>query len=107
MSNITDNSFSFERLEVYQRALHFATELCQMGVEFPHVYSRLRDQLVGAVISVPLNIAEGSGRLGGKDKANFYKYARASVFESIPILTICNNLKLIKTEDVVRYKGEA
>ena len=101
------NKFNFENLEVYKRALAFATELCKIAVKFPHVYGRLRDQLIGAATSVPFNIAEGTGRSTIKDKLVFYRYARASLFESVPILTICSNLKLISDAELIKYRNEA
>lgn len=88
--------FFFEKLEVYQRSLKLAIELCRIASNFPVRFSRIRDQLIGAVISVPLNIAEGSGRKSKKEKINFYKISRTSLFEIIPILEICLNLGLIK-----------
>jgi four helix bundle protein len=102
-----NSEFGFENLKVYQRAVKFSVELCKLAVKFPYTHSRLRDQLVGAVISIPLNIAEGSGRFGKKEKINFYKYGRASVFECIPILVICYELKLIDGSELSKYKSEA
>jgi len=102
-----NNDFSFEKLEVYKRSLKFSIELCKLAAKFPYAYSRIRDQLIGAAISIPLNIAEGSGRFGKKEKANFYKYSRASVFECVPILTICYELGLISDEELLHYKDEA
>lgn len=101
------NDFNFETLEVYKKALKFSVELCKLAAKFPYAYSRIRDQLVGATISIPLNIAEGSGRFGRKEKANFYRYSRASVFECIPILTICFELKLIGEKELLYYKDRS
>lgn len=87
--------FFFEKLKIYQRGLEFAIKLCKIASTFPIKYSRIRDQFIGAGISIPLNIAEGSGRKSGKERANFYRTSRTSLFECIPILEICLNLKLI------------
>ncbi|MBK0403518.1 four helix bundle protein [Adhaeribacter sp. BT258] len=38
-------------------------------------------QFARAVDSISANIAEGFGRYSKKDKINFYRYARASVYE--------------------------
>lgn len=98
--------FYFEKLKVYQRGLKFSVALCNKAGSFPIKFSRIRDQLIGAVISVPLNIAEGSGRKTDKDKAHFYKIARASVFECIPILEICQQLRLIDKDFYDRFRQE-
>jgi len=87
--------FFFEKLNTYQRSLGFAIRLCNIASKFPVKFSRIRDQLIGAGISIPLNIAEGSGRNSPKEKINFYKISRTSLFECIPILEICLNLNLI------------
>ncbi len=41
----------------------------------------LLDQMKRAFISVPLNIAEGSGKNSGKDQAKFYDTSRGSALE--------------------------
>jgi len=87
--------FFFEKLKVYQRSLGFAIKLCKTASEFPMKFSRIRDQLIGAGISIPLNIAEGSGRKSEKERINFYKIARTSLFECIPLFEICFQLNLI------------
>ena len=98
--------FIFEKLEVYQRSLKFSIEIVKIASNFSYKYSRLRDQLIGAVISIPLNIAEANGRGSSKDKINFYKFARGSCFECIPILEICLNLELIDNKKALKYKQE-
>jgi len=52
----------FEDLNVYQKSLNLSFMICRKASSFPFKFSRIRDQLIGAVISAPLNIAEGSGR---------------------------------------------
>ncbi|MCD6410431.1 four helix bundle protein [bacterium] len=100
-NNPQEEGFFFERLEVYCRSLKFSIELCQLASTFPVKFSRIRDQLIGAAISIPLNIAEGSGRRSSKEKVNFYKISRTSLFECIPILELCLKLKLL---DQKRYR---
>lgn len=103
---MSNELFNFEKLKVYERSLKFSIELCRKASNFPFKFSRLRDQLIGAAISVPLNIAEGSGRKTIKDKANFYKTARASIFECVPILEISYKLNLIDEDYLKRFKQE-
>jgi four helix bundle protein len=49
--------------------------------------------------SVSANIAEGFGRHERKDKIKFYKYSRASVFESLDWLLKSKCRKLIEEKD--------
>ena len=96
----------FEKLKIYQRSLEFAKNLCRKGSNFPIKFSRIRDQLIGAVISVPLNIAEGSGRKSAKERINFYKIARTSLFECIPLLEICLELDMINKNEYQKFRSE-
>lgn len=96
--------FFFEKLKVYEKSLKLAIKLSKIASNFSIKFSRIRDQLIGAAISIPLNIAEGSGRKSSKEKMNFYKISRTSLFEYIPILEICLELNLIKDEDSSNFK---
>lgn len=104
---MNNEKFYFENLEVYQRGLKFAILQCRIASEFPIKFSKIRDQLIGAGISIPLNIAEGSGRISTQDKKHFYKISRASVFECVAIIEICLRLNLIKRDihDSIRQEA--
>jgi four helix bundle protein len=64
----------------------------------------LRDQLRRAAQSIPLNIAEGSSRYTTKDKTNFLRVARGSVFECVAILDLLPHLKIPRTTLTEHYK---
>ena len=53
------------------------------------------DQLGRASFSVPLNIAEGSGKFSKADRKNYFTTARASLFECVAVLVILVILLLI------------
>jgi len=97
--SIRKEKLLFEDLNVYQKALQLSIEVCRLASSFDFKYSRVRDQIIGAIISIPLNIAEGNGRQSPKDRINFYKIAKSSGFECIPLVDICLGLKLIKLEE--------
>lgn len=59
----------------------------------------LCDQLRRAVISVPSNIAEGSGRNLQKDQAHFYNIAYGSLLEVFSQLDIACDLGYISKEE--------
>lgn len=101
-----NDEFFFENLKVYRRSLDFAIRLCKLASNFPIKFSRIRDQLIGAGVSIPLNIAEGSGRNSEKEKINFYKISRTSLFECIPILEICVKLGLIDKNTFLELRRE-
>jgi len=53
------------------------------------------DQLRRAALSIPSNIAEGAGRKGLRDTANFYSIAKGSLYESVNIIILLEKLSLI------------
>ncbi len=57
-----------------------AVALYRQAVKVP-VRASLKDQLIRALESVVLNIAEGSGRITKKDQARFYAIALGSLRE--------------------------
>lgn len=88
------DQFSFEKLDVYQRALRFSKKVLTLTKEIKGQYSWC-DQLNRAATSISLNLAEGSGRWHVKDKANFYYIARGSAFECVPLIELGVELSLI------------
>ena len=91
--------FSFEKLDVYQRSREFVREIYKLTSDFSKdekfgIISQIRP----AVISIPNNLAEGSGRTSGKGQAEFTRYSYASLMEVLNLLTLSNDLKLISGE---------
>jgi four helix bundle protein len=97
--------FMFESLEVYKKSLEFATEVYLMALSFKDRV--IKDQLSRAALSVPLNIAEGQGRLHNKEKRQFYHTARGSLLECIPLIQICKNIDFLSVEKYDHFYGMA
>jgi four helix bundle protein len=76
----------YQRLDVYQCAVRLLVYCARLSHETPKGYASLSDQLRRAALSVPLNIAEGSGRPTTTDGARFYGIARGSAMECGAIL---------------------
>lgn len=74
--------FYFRKLDVYQNAKKLSHLVCGLVKKFP-VDERfdLCSQLRRAVMSVPINIAEGFGRFSSKEKAHFIEIAFGSLTE--------------------------
>ncbi|MCB0331733.1 MAG: four helix bundle protein, partial [Bdellovibrionales bacterium] len=62
----------------------------------------IRDQLKRAATSIPLNLAEGSGKMSNKDKLRFYAIARGSAMECAAICDV-----LVLTEPRLKNSAEA
>jgi len=81
--------FKFERFETWVRATDFAEEVFKLADEFPQrVQFSLGEQLRRASLSVPTNLAEGSGRDSPKEQAYFYRVAEGSLYEVVSLLVI-------------------
>ena len=72
---------SFQRLDVYPRAIEFLALVGDIVGDLPKGHAERADQLVRAAESVLLNIAEGAGRWSAADSAKHYKIARGEAME--------------------------
>ena len=86
---------NFRKLEVYQIAVRFLPLAAAIADSLPPRYASLGDQIRRASVSIPLNIAEGSGKSTGPDQRRFYSIARGSAMECGAILDACTALGLI------------
>jgi len=95
---------SHEKLDVYQCSIEFLALTAKILDLFPRGNSALVDQLKRASMSIPLNIAEGSGKPGDTDNKRFYGIARGSAMECAAILDVCRVLKLVDDEFIQEGK---
>jgi four helix bundle protein len=80
--------FRFEGLHVYQEAETFFQWAQTLMRRWPSSYRySLTDQLQRAVLSILLNIAEGSSRTR-RDFQHFLTIARGSCFECVAIMRV-------------------
>ena len=93
--------YSFEKLNVWQEAKKLVVEVYRLLDEFPKFENyALCDQIRRAVISVPSNIAEGSGRKSLKEKNHFLEISYGSLMETYNQLLIAVALSYITEESV-------
>jgi len=92
---------SFQRLEVYQRAIEFLALVYELADELPKGHGERRDQLVRAAEAVVRNIAEGAGRWSKADSAKHYKISRGEAMECASSLDI---MKLRNIVDDQRHE---
>lgn len=97
-------AFSFENLEVYQKALNWIEAIENLFADLKGKVSySLLDQLQRAALSIPLNIAEGNGRWHKGEKRQFLWIARGSVFECVPIIQVLHRKNLIDEKQYIGY----
>lgn len=91
--------FRFQDLEIWQLAVEVADRLFDIADDLEsRKLFRFADQLRGAGMSTPNNIAEGSGSGSKKDFANFLNIAKRSVFENANIVILIRRRGLIDAE---------
>ena len=99
--------FSFENLNVWKESRKFVLSTYRLLDQFPpYEKYALCDQLRRAVISVPSNIAEGSGRLSLKEKIRFIEIAYASLMEVYCQLLLALDLGYISSNDMITVKRD-
>ena len=87
---------SHEKLEVYQKSIQFLAASVKIAATLPRGYGELTDQMRRAALSVPLNIAEASGRTGSADNARHFAIARGSALELGAIIDAARALGLLE-----------
>src|SRR6266511_2924470 len=86
---------TFQRLDVYQRAIEFLALATEIVEELPKGHSARADQLVRAAESVVRNIAEGAGRWSDADSSKHYKIARGEAMECAASLDVLKLRRLV------------
>lgn len=103
----------YEKLNVFQKAMDFVEEIYKFSKNLPEDEKfGLVSQIRRAAVSIPLNIAEGSGSSTNKGFKNFLEIALKSTYEVKTTLQICQRLKygvnefandlIQKSEDISR-----
>lgn len=93
--------YSFEKLKVWQEAKRLVVDVYHLLDSFPKFENyALCDQIRRAIVSVPSNIAEGSGRKSLKEQIRFLEISYGSLMETYNQLLIAIDLSYI-TEDSV------
>jgi len=99
------DKFKFFDLRVYKEAKLLVREVYSLLDKFPKVETfALSDQLRRAVVSVPSNIAEGSGRYSIREKIHFIEIAYGSLTETLCQLDIAHDLSYISEKEFTEEK---
>ena len=92
--------FGFQRLDVYRASVCFLGKAAPLAERVPRGYGSLCDQLRRAALSVPLNIAEGSGKPTERDARRFYASARGSALECAAIVDALEALAFVSAVEL-------
>lgn len=89
---------SFQKLDVYQRALQFLVVALEIISRLPKGHAELATQLRGAAQSTVANIAEGAGRRTRADAGHHYFMARGSAMECAAHLDVMTAMGVVDAE---------
>ncbi len=99
------DSYQFEKLTAWQKAKELAVAVYQIVNKFPQYEQyALSSQIRRAAISVPSNIAEGTGRVSVKEKIHFLEISYGSLLETYCQLQIAVELNYISLDDLEAIK---
>lgn len=102
-----EKKYEYKKLDVYKESKNLVKMIYRLIEQFPKVETyALSDQLRRAVISVPSNIAEGSGRTSSKDQAHFFEMAFGSLMEVSCQMDIACDLGYISPNELVQIEEQ-
>lgn len=94
--------YKFEKLRVYNDALDLIIAVYKLLEQLPHNEKFvLVDQGKRAVISIVLNIAEGTGSLGDKEFKSFLRNSLKSLFETVAVIKIIEKIYKLNTNIIL------
>lgn len=99
-------AFSFEGLNVYQRALKVAETVSGLAAAFGRGHYLLADELRRGTYRICQQIAEGAGRWPRAEQREAYSAARGIVLEVVPLLELARRAGLLPGEMHESLKGE-
>ena len=100
--------FRFEELEIWKLAIGYADEVYDLAEKLPTSERyNLTDHLKRAALSIPNNIAEGSGMTTKKSFSSFLDTSIGSTFETVNILHFAKRRRYIAEEDRAYFYNKA
>jgi len=96
----------YKKLLAWQKADELAYEVYLETKKFPkdEIYG-MTSQLRRAVLSIPTNIVEGTGRQGRKELKQFINIALGSLAETEYLLEFCLRLKYLSKENYQKLES--
>ena len=99
--------FDFEKLDTYQKAINFSKEVYKATARFPaEERYGMASQFRRAAVSISLNIAEGVGRHSKTERQRFYRIARGSLYECVPLTSLSHELGYFSDKSAKRFRAD-
>ncbi|CAM3478802.1 four helix bundle protein [Zobellia roscoffensis] len=97
---------NYKNLKIWKLGLEIVNDVSDILIDFPkHDIYDLSSQVSRCSVSMPSNIAEGSGRTD-KSFKNFIKYSLGSLFELGTQLLVAHHRKYINTETLKKLEDK-
>ena len=98
---------NYKKLTIWLRAKELVKVVYLISEKFPDSERFvITSQMRRAIVSVVLNIVEGSGRNSSKDFAHFLNMAYTSLLEVECLMTLSIDLNFLKEVDTTEVKNE-
>jgi four helix bundle protein len=97
----------FKSLKIWQKGIKLVVDIYKLTKVFPQeeLYG-LTSQMRRSAISIPSNIAEGSGRNSDKDFNRFLDISLGSSFELETQIIIARELEFLSSEDFLKLSDK-
>ena len=90
----------FRDLDVYRLAIKHLSLTASLLSKIPKGHAHIHDQLKRAAMSIPLNIAESSGKTPRADQRRFFAIARGSAMDCAALVDVCRTLQLAQLPEL-------
>jgi len=99
--------FAFEDLKVWQKSVSMVEDIYKLSNTFPkdEKYG-IVSQIRRSALSVSSNLAEGSGKMTTKDKANYTSIAFGSLMETMNLLIISKEVEFIDATILDKFRTQ-
>jgi four helix bundle protein len=98
---------NFKELNIWKKSIELAQEIYSVMADYPNFEKfGLTNQMRRAVVSIPSNIAEGSGRASNKDFRRFLSISLSSAYELETQLIFSEKLGFITDEQCSKLTGD-
>ncbi len=103
------HNFPYKDLVVWQKSIQFASGVMDLTetLRISRKNYRLFEQMEAAVTSIPMNIAEGKGRISKKEFCHFLMIARGSLYETLTLLEIFKIRAWISEDEYNQFENQA
>ena len=99
--------FAFEDLKVWQKSICMVKDVYIITKSFPQEEKYgITSQIRRSALSVTCNLAEGSWKITGKDKANFSAIAYGSLMETINLMIVAHEVEMVSKEKLDELRSQ-